>query len=61
MYETRTPIKKRRFSEVVTETVKEVGKAASDVYGAVKTLVPGVALRQGLEKAKSALKKATRR
>lgn len=62
----RPPIKPQRpvkpaDDEGAARFLKGVVKAGADVYGAAKTLVPGVALRQGLEKAKGALKKITRR
>lgn len=61
-YAKRAAIKpQRKLPERAKEAVETAKKTASDVYGAVSSFVPGVALKRGLEKAKGALKKITRR
>lgn len=65
-YAKRTAIKPQRAARATDEegaasTVKQVVEAGKNAFGAAKNLVPGVLLKSGLEKAKGALKKITRR
>ena len=62
----RPPIKGQRSvapseDDGLGDLVKGVARAGADVYGAAKALVPGVALKRGLQKAKGALTKITGR